>query len=260
MSTIDYQLTLMDSAQVFHWQKIEDEFAAVVDGEVLTDRSTDVKARAYFDSEREYLSLVDACGVTGIVAKAVHLLPGLRVLNQPPWEALIAFILSANNNVQRIRNLVTALCKEYGERHIYKDHALYGFPKPEVRASLDPCVLKKHVTCGYRAEYLVETAQTVCDGFPLDQLKTLPLSEARKRLVSLKGVGPKVADCVLLFGCRHTEAFPVDVWVKRLMEKWFHISGSPAQIAERARALWGDRCGLIQQYLFHAARCGLIDL
>ncbi len=251
---------MIDSAQVFHWQRAQNEYVAVVNGRVMTDASSDAFARAYFDEGRDYGALIEEVKGFEIAVKAIGMLPGLRVLNQPAWEALIAFILSANNNVTRIRGLVNSLCSQYSDAHSYKGRRYYGFPEPQTLAALDPDRLKKCVTCGYRAQYLVETAKMVCQGFDLDELREMPTQRAKKELMKLKGVGPKVAECVLLFGLRHTDAFPVDVWVERLMESWFGVTGSREHMCEEARRLLGPHCGLVQQYLFHAARTGKIEL
>ena len=260
MRELDCDLTLMESAQVFHWQKLDDGFAAVVNGRVMTERDTDAEACAYFDDDRDYTILAGECGGFASAGKALEMLPGLKVLNQPAWEALIAFILSANNNVKRIRSLVMKLCETYGDSYSFGSHRLYGFPTSKTLAKLDPNELKTQVTCGYRAEYLVETAKMITDGFELDSLREMSLETARRELMKLKGVGPKVADCVLLFGCGHADAFPVDVWVARLMESWFGVTGSREHVCAEARRLLGEHCGLIQQALFHAARTGKMEL
>ncbi len=260
MRDFDAQLTLMDSAQVFHWHRAGNGYVAVVENCIMTDQSENGAAKAYFDDGRDYDALKGEVSGFEVVERAVSLLPGLRVLNQPVWEALLAFILSANNNVSRIRNLVNALCVEYSDAYSYRGERYWGFPQPDTLAALDPMELKKRVTCGYRAEYLVETAKMVCQGFELEALREMPLEKARNELTKMKGVGPKVADCVLLFGLGHADAFPVDVWVGRLMEKWFHVCGSRAHMSEEARRLLGPHCGLVQQYLFHCARTGKMEL
>lgn len=260
MRELDFQLTLIDSAQVFHWKKIGGHFAAAVNGRIMTESDQSQEAAQYFDDDRDYSILAKDCASYEQAARAVKKLSGLRVLNQPAWETVVAFILSANNNVSRIRNLVLSLCAAYGEPLSYCRQTLYTFPKPAVLAAQKPDILRKIVTCGYRAEYLIETASMIAEGFDLEALKHMPLDSARKELMRLKGVGPKVADCILLFGCGHTDAFPVDVWVKRLMENWFHITGNPQRISDKAREMLGPNCGLIQQALFHAARCGIIEV
>ena len=112
--------------------------------------------------------------------------------------------------------------------------------------------------CGYRAEFLEHTARRVADGFELDALRRMEYEQAREKLLTLHGVGPKVADCVLLFGCAHTRAFPVDVWMARAMERHFDMAGlSREQMREKAQQIFGEDAGLVQQYIFHAMRTGL---
>ena len=258
MREMNLRLTLMDSAQAFHWRKIGGVFAAVVDGRVLTSADEDAFARAYFDDARDYSRLMEDGASYPVAARAVQATPGLRVLNQPPWEALLQFILSANNNVARIRALVTALNETYGEAHAFQGETLHGFPKPEVLANLTEAELRARVTCGYRAAYLIGTARMVADGFPLNALSAMPIERAREELMRLPGVGPKVADCALLFGCRHSLAFPVDVWMERAMQNYMPGCTNRAELKRCAQRQWGDDAGILQQYLFHAARMGII--
>ena len=135
-----------------------------------------------------------------------------------------------------------------------------GFPGPEALAACTEEALRA-LRVGYRAPYLIGAARRALEGFPLDGLRDMPYDEAHARLTGLPGVGDKVADCVLLFGCGHASAFPVDVWVARLLRDWFGITGcSRPAMARRARALLGPHAGLMQQFLFHAARMGAIEL
>ena len=269
----DAKQVLIDSAQVFHWIERADGYAASVAGRavLLTPSPVDDGFtltglgagdadfwRVYFDLDRDYRALAAECAGYPVAVRALELLPGMRVLRQPAWEALIAFILSANNNVARIRRLVLALCEALGERA--GAFELHSFPSPQALANAEEALLRQ-LGVGYRAPYLIATARAVAEGFPLDCLHTLPHEEAHKHLLTLKGVGPKVADCVLLFGCGHTRAFPVDVWVARLMRQWFDMRGVPDRaMAARALQMFGKNAGLIQQSLFHCARLGLIEL
>ena len=260
MREFDAQLTLLDSAQVFHWVKTRTGYAALVNGRVMTDRDETEEARVYFDDGRDYSRLMNACEGIPMARRALETLPGLRVLNQPAWEALLAFILSANNNVKRITNLVHSLCECYGETMTYEGVQLYGFPSPERLAKADETEMRERTRCGYRAKYLIETARRVADGFDLEGLRQKDTEEARRQLMTLPGVGGKVADCVLLFGLGHADAFPVDVWVERLMRDWFKVQGTRESMRKAAREILGAECGLIQQWLFHAARTGAIEV
>ena len=268
---LDLRLTLIDSAQCFRWTEREGRFGcAMEDGPVWlrqtpagTEAEGDFDAaalRRYLDLDRDYAAVAAEFDHIPQARRAMALFPGLRVLNQPPWEALVCFILSANNNVARIRGLVGALCRRFGRRYETPFGPLYGFPDAPRLAEADEAGLREMKT-GYRAPFLIGTAQRVRDGFPLESLRTMPYEDAHAALTTLPGVGDKVADCVLLFGCGHTSAFPVDVWVARLLEDWFGICGcSRAAMASRARALLGAHAGLMQQYLFHAARTGAMAL
>lgn len=260
MREFDQSLTLIDSAQVFHWRKTQAGYAAIVNGRVMTDADFSDEARFYFDDARDYSRLACACRDYPKAMAAVQALPGLRVLNQPAWEALVAFILSANNNVKRIRSLVESVCAHYGTQTEYEGTVLYGFPTPAALARADEAELREKTRCGYRAAYLIRAAQMIEDGFDLEALRRADAEDARRALMTLPGVGGKVADCVLLFGLGHASAFPVDVWVDRLMRGWFGVSGSREHMRREAARLLGPECGLIQQSLFHAARTGKIEL
>lgn len=268
---LDLRLTLIDSAQCFRWKPVGAGFGCVLEGRPVwltrTDRGieaegdVDVEAlRRYLDLDRDYAAVAEAFSDYPAARQAMALYPGLRVMNQPTWEALISFILSANNNVARITALVEALCVRYGERHGLGDVPLWSFPTPEALAGCAEDELRA-LKVGYRAGYIIETARRVAEGFPLNALRDMPYEAAHAALVQLPGVGDKVADCVLLFGCGHTSAFPVDVWVDRLMRNWFGMqAGSRAALAREARARLGENAGLLQQFLFHAARVGGMEL
>ena len=269
--SIDLRLCLMDSAQCFHFAELENGFAGVVRGQIvlLWQENGGVYARSsmdaaelrhFLDLDRDYGALAREFAHIPAAERAIALYPGLRVLNQDPWEALLAFILSANNNVRRIRSLVEALCGALGDTFELDGHVLHGFPSPEKLAACSEEELRA-LGMGYRAPYLIRTAGMVAGGFPLNELCRMEYSEAHARLTELAGVGDKVADCVLLFGCRQASAFPVDTWVEKLLADWFGIGGkNRRESAEKARALLGDHAGLIQQFLFHAARTGGISV
>lgn len=267
---LDLRLTLIDSAQCFRWTESGGRFGAAfeagpvwlwrTEAGIEAEGNVDPAAlRRYLDLDRDYAAVAAEFAAIPPARRAMELFPGLRVMNQPPWEALICFILSANNNVARIRGLTRALCERYGRR-FDGEVALYGFPTPEALANAGEEELRG-LRVGYRAPFLIETARRVLEGFPLDQLGQMPFDQAHRLLVQLPGVGDKVADCALLFGCGHASAFPVDVWVARLLRDWFGLEGMtrPA-MAKRARALLGERAGIMQQFLFHAARVGAMEL
>jgi len=170
---------------------------------------------------------------------------GIALMRQDPWECLVSFVISAFNNIPKIELTLERLCRRFG-----------GFPSPGALAGarardLRSCFL------GYRAPYLSEVARRISAGeFILSEPADAPYKEARRLLLTLPGVGHKVADCVLLFAYGKGEAFPVDVWVKRAVERWY-LGGRPAtekRIREVARARFGSLAGYAQQHLYYYIR------
>ena len=270
--SLDLKLALMDSAQCFHWTQASDgSFAAVVNGApvrlwreedgIHAEGEMDVPSlRHYLDLDRDYARVAAEYAHIPAARRAIELYPGMRVLNQPAWEALIAFILSANNNVGRIRKLVSDFSQYLGPSFELNGCTLYGFPAPATLLDCDEDELRA-LGAGYRAPFLIGTALAVAEGFPLNDLCEMDYGEAHDLLTALPGVGDKVADCVLLFGCGHASAFPVDVWVERLLKSWFGIEcKNRTEMMCEARELLGAHAGLLQQFLFHAARMGDIEL
>lgn len=202
----------------------------------------------YLDLERDYEEIwqafqQDFCrgSENGGLLRCMAYAPGIRVLHQPAWEALAAFIMSQNNNVPRIKGIIERLCTAFGDPLAWG----YDFPPPERLAGLGEEDLRV-LRCGWRWEYLLDAAEKVASGLlPLDQVAVLPLPEARQALQSIKGVGPKVAECVLLYGMGRLEAFPLDVWMKRAMKNLF-----PGKKPED----FGPYAGIAQQYIFHYCR------
>lgn len=197
--------------------------------------------RDYFDLDRDYESIVKLLSQDETLKKACEYSFGIRILNQEPFETLCSFIISQNNNIKRIKGIIERLCENFGENK----NGYYTFPTPEKIASLtleDLAVLRS----GFRAKYLLDAANKVVNGeVDLYNLKNLPLDEARQELMKIVGVGPKVADCCLLFSHRHTAAFPKDVWIKRAMEVLFQ-----GELPKNAQ----NYAGIAQQYIFFYAR------
>lgn len=268
--SIDLKLTLMDSAQCFSWTEAEGRFGTVLGGKVVwLERREDgvyaeggdiARLRDYLDLDRDYGLVAGGYSHVPAAQKAIELYPGLRVLNQDPWPTLVTFIISANNNVVRIRKLCDELAVLCGDVVDTPQGRLYGLPSAERLAAVGEEALRG-IGMGYRAPYLIRTAQMVSDGFPLDDLHRMEYAEAHAKLTELAGVGDKVADCVLLFGCRHASAFPVDTWVEKLLKSWFGVEvKGRKKMLEASRAMFGEHAGLVQQFLFHAARTGGIAL
>lgn len=210
---------------------------------------------SYFDLARDYGAIEAQLCADARLCACVPYASGIRVLNQEPFETLITFILSANNNTGRIAGIVARLCACAGERAAMPDGREYRrFPAPEAVAALDVEALRA-IGAGYRAPYVLESARMAADGFDLEALRGMPLPEARRALAAFPGVGPKVADCILLFSLGHTDAFPVDVWIGRALKTLFFDGETPGRReTERLLRELGPMSGIIQQYVFHYAR------
>lgn len=206
----------------------------------------------YFDLGRDYATLFSDCKDVAL-KEGRQYAQGLRVLRQQPFETLISFIISANNNLKRIRGIVERICEAYGTPFLYEGKTYHAFPTPAQLAAATETQLKE-CGSGYRAPYILGSAQKVADGFALEKLFDLPYKEAKAQLVQLPGVGPKVADCVLLFSYAKTEAFPADVWIKRVLRVLYNFQGNEKETCAFAIEKFGECAGIAQQYLFYYAR------
>lgn len=225
-----HALTLWESESQIHFSCTQEEF--------------DTIWRPYFDLDADYEEKRAALSaISPVLAQAAAYAPGIRLLRQEPWEALCSFIISQNNNISRIKGILHRLCLGWGEA--IPGSGLRAFPTPQALAEETPETLAP-LRAGFRAKYLVDAAQKVASGeVDLQEIPTAPLSSAREQLQKIKGVGPKVAECALLYGFHRTECFPMDVWMKRAMETL--LPGfSPAD--------FGENAGLAQQYIFHYSR------
>lgn len=207
--------------------------------------------KRYFALDQDYAAMLSGVPKDPFLQRCLEGCHGLRVLNQPPFETLISFILSANNNVARIRGIIERLCRRFGKR-LRGGGEYYAFPEPQALAGASVEDLQA-IGAGYRAPYVIGSAQSVAAGFDLEALRALPYPMAKQALRTLPGVGPKVADCVLLFSLGHTCAFVQDVWIKRVMQRVYGESERRA-VERFALERFGNYGGIVQQYLFHYAR------
>lgn len=193
-----------------------------------------------------------------ILADAVRHFPGLRLLRQDPWECLASFILSATKQIVQIRQMIGLLCARYGEPvPVPRGHAPeFAFPTAERLAQCTEAELRA-CKLGFRAPSLRAAAQSVAAGRPnLATLPSLELEEAREVLMALRGVGRKIADCVLLFAYGFPQAFPIDVWIERVLRRLYFPRRrvTPSGLRRFAGTHFGPRAGYAQQYLFHYIR------
>ena len=253
---LDLEQTL-DCGQSFRWEKQNDgSFSGVAFGKYVNISldSTDMIIknaapddekiwREYFDLELDYGKIRgDISKLHPVLEDAARYAPGIRILRQEPYEALCTFIISQNNNIKRIKGIVARLCESFGDEI---DEGVYTFPNAERLEELTPDDLAP-LRAGFRNRYIIDSAKKVASGeVDLELCKTADYDTARAELMKITGVGVKVADCTLLFGMHRVEAFPVDVWMKRAMEKLF-----PGMSAND----FGEYAGIAQQYIFHYSR------
>lgn len=264
----DLEKTL-NCGQVFHWEKSGEGFvgaigekAAYVEqrGDELRFAGVTAKVIAnYFSLDHPLADICRSFPTDAAMTTARDFCRGLRIIRQPRWECLATFICSSMKQVAHIRQISLALRKHFGrERMIYVNH-VYQFPsairlgrsnEPELRA----CAL------GYRAKNLLATARLVANGdADLEAWRTLPDDELRTRLCQLPGVGVKVANCVMLFAYERLRAFPIDVWIERILKQQYfprRREVSAPELRAFCDKYFGEHGGYAQQYLFHHARIG----
>ncbi len=182
---------------------------------------------------------------------------GIRILNQDKFETIISFIISANNQIPRIKKAIEKISEMLwrlsGED---ENRKYYSFPSAEKLSLARPEDLREFARVGFRDKRIVETANLIKDGIVnIDEIEKMELEDARRTLQVLPGVGPKVADCILLFAFDRKESFPVDVWIKRVMEELYLKEVTPkSKIASRGREVFGKNAGFANQYLFYYGR------
>ena len=289
--SLDYTL---ESGQVFRWENRGEWWYGVVSGGVLKVRqegdtlrcesSSDLLdgsfVRNYFRLDEDLQAVIASIMKDAVVRQAVQRFYGLRLVRQERWECLASFVLATNSNISRIRKMVEAVCSRYGAPLEFEGVAYNVFPKPGPIAEARMADLRK-LGLGYRAPYLKKVAKSVEDGkADFSEVSLQKYEDARRTLLKellgekiLMGVGPKVADCVLLYSCGKDEAFPIDVWIARAIVKSYpHLlegnllkkleSGRKtkltlrdySRISEAARGYFGQYAGYAQQYLFMNSR------
>ncbi len=245
--------------QCFRWnQAIGSTFTGVAHGRVLSISKEENRLilsgkniekdferiwQNYFDLNTDYKKIKQKLAkLDPNLAISCQYAPGIRILQQEPWETLCSFIISQNNNIPRIRGIIERFCELFGEE--LEPH-FFAFPTCETVANLNISDLAQ-IKCGFRDQYILDAARKVATGVVnFEVIKNSPLDEARSELMKIKGVGPKVAECTLLYGFHRLEAFPIDVWIKRAMETFF---------PGKTPSYFGEFAGIAQQYIFHYSR------
>lgn len=212
--------------------------------------------KTYFDLEKDYSEIVSFAfsEKDEIVRKSAALGKGVRILRQDKTETLFSFIVSQNNNIARIKGIIERLCAALGDKKEFMGEEYYAFPSVEslAKASLD---FYKGIGLGYRAPYVKRLAEEMESGLNINEFSALDTPSLKKRLTSIYGVGPKVADCVVFFGFNRTDAFPVDTWIEKVyVEDFKGTIKDRKKIAEYFVEKYGKNAGYIQQYLFYYKR------
>jgi N-glycosylase/DNA lyase len=286
----------LESGQVFRWDRRGEWWIGVVSGAVLkakqegdvlrcvsgSDLIDSVFVSRYFRLDDDLDHILATLAKDETISRASQRFYGLRLVRQERWECLASFVLATNSNIPRIRKMVGAVCSKFGEPIEFEGETYHSFPAPEALAGASVAALAG-CGLGYRAPFLRKVAVSVSEGdVDFTAIASLKYEDAREELLAellgekvLLGVGPKVADCVLLYSCGKDEAFPIDVWIAKVLAQSYprllgptlrarysregkvRLSASDyALISRRVRSYFGAYAGYAQQYLFMAAREG----
>jgi N-glycosylase/DNA lyase len=263
----------LESGQVFHWHRKGERFFGLVGHELLAlepqGMDTLHVVAGTVDLATNYLGLdhdLDAIRATlpgddeHLSAALTHA-PGLRLIRQPTWECLATFITSSMKQVAHIRQISLKLRRRFGEPvAAFEGEELYAYPEPGSLARAGEAALRE-CGLGYRAKFLHQTAAQIAEGkFDIDAVRTLDDEAAEAKLCEFPGVGPKIAQCTLLFGYGRLGMFPVDVWIERVLRQLYFAKARRPPKTARLKAFirehFGPYRGYAQQWLFHHARTG----
>ena len=262
----DFNLAMtLNSGQTFHWKEIGKGFYGSIDqrsvyceqkGSTLLVKGASAKVVAqYFALDHSLTQICDSFPNDPTMNAARNYCRGLRIMRQPKWECLATFICSSMKQVAHIRQIVGTLRQRFGDRAAIDNQTIYLFPNAKRIAAATEIELRK-CALGYRAKNLLATARLVASGrAKLDAWSRLSDDDLGTELCQLPGVGPKIANCVMLFAYERLSAFPVDVWIARVLEQGYGAAKFTASKRRSfAQEYFGDHAGYAQQYLFHHAR------
>jgi len=267
--------------QTFRWEKQGDWWYGVVRENVFKVRrsgnklefenASEVFVRRYFGLNDDLSVILSQINKDEHIAEAIDEYRGLRILRQDPWECLISYICATYKNIAAIRRMLLQISRKFGEKVVLDGYSFFTFPTPIklAKATLEDL---KECELGYRAKYVSQTAKEICKNtYELERLKEATYDQAKEELIRFPGVGPKVADCVLLFSLEKLEAFPVDVWIKRAVSRHYamHFSidlvkrmchekslstSEYRQLNLFGRSYFGKYGGYAQEYLYQYER------
>ena len=266
----DFNLNhIFECGQSFRWDKTDDGgYIGVAYGKALKIIQNDDSVilydtsiedfkniwSDYFDFTTDYSAIKKELSSDDVLNKAIEFGGGIRILRQDLWETVVSFIISASNNIPRIKKIISSLCELYGKKIEYMGNTYYSFPTAEdtLKLTLDDL---SYIKAGFRDKYILSAAKAFCDGLNCKALQELTYEDAKKELMKINGIGNKVADCILLFGLSKCNSFPIDVWIKRTVEYFYFDSPQDIKtIKEFSQKKFKNLGGYAQQYLFFYAR------
>lgn len=268
---------IFECGQCFRWNKLEDDsYIGVIKDAVIHVRKENEKIiftgksikenlqdiiRYYFDLDTNYTEYKKILSnVDNYLKESIKFGSGIRILRQDLWECIISFIISANNNIPRIKKIIERLSKEYGKKIEFDGNTYYCFPTPEELSKASVEDLRK-LGLGFRDKRIYNTTKMIIENkINLEDIKNMDTTEnMRNELLKLDGVGPKVADCILLFALKRVDVFPIDVWVRRVMNDLYIHNENEEKVNKKelqklAEDKFGKLQGIAQQYLFYWKR------
>lgn len=268
---------IFECGQCFRWNKEDDDsYTGIFGSNVVNvmklgdniifkgicDGNIEQIVYDYFDLGRDYKSIKDTLAkIDDNMRESIEYGSGIRILNQNLWETILSFIISANNNIPRIKGIIERLSRQYGQKIIWNNKEYYSFPTPEELKNVTIEDYRK-LGLGFRDVRVFETTQMILNkNIDLEILKKENnTNKVREELLKLSGVGPKVADCILLFSeLKRFDVFPIDVWVRRVMNDLYIKEENEEKVSKKrietiAKDKFGDLSGIAQQYLFYWRR------
>lgn len=264
---------IFECGQCFRWNKEKDEsYTGIFKNSVvnvkkegndiiltgISEENLKEVCEEYFDINTNYENIkLKLANIDKYLTESIEYGNGIRILNQDLWETIISFIISANNNIPRIKTIIERISKKYGKKIVFLGKDYYTFPTPEELAGATVQDLR-NLGLGFRDVRVYETVQRTLRGeINLEKIKQEnDVILLREELLKIPGVGPKVADCIMLFSLKKFEVFPVDVWVKRVIAELYfrNEEQQPKVIQKFAKEHFGNLAGLAQQYLFYWRR------
>lgn len=267
---------IFECGQCFRWNMEQDgSYTGVFKGNVLNVKKEDKRiifkgicensiistVNDYFDFDTDYKKIKEKLSdVDEYLKESIEFGSGIRILNQDLWETIISFIISANNNIPRIKGIIERISKKYGNKIEWNNKEYYTFPTPKSlsKASVEDL---RALGLGFRDVRVYETTKIILNNeIDLNEIKSeKDIHKVREKLLTLPGVGPKVADCIMLFGLKRFEVFPIDVWVRRVMNDLYiknedETKVNKKEIEKLAKEKYDNLAGLAQQYLFYWKR------